>query len=76
MTFGAQKRDIIAELGCGRVLNIVHAMTIDAGRYVRVALLGQGGTMNAFLVDVVDRARVQRAVGFIGWTYQRRPCVA
>ena len=56
MALGAQQRSIISELDCCGILNIMHTMTINAGRHVEVAKLGQGVAMHAILIGVIDRA--------------------
>ncbi len=40
MALGAQIWRTITESSCGWVLDIMNAMTIDACRHIRVALLG------------------------------------
>jgi len=56
VTLGAQVGCAVSE-GCRcRVLNVVNAMTVNTGRYVQVAFLGQGGAMNTLLVGIIDGA--------------------
>ena len=56
MAFGAKEGCAVAEGDGGGVLNIVHAVTVNTGRHIRIVFLGQCIAMYACFVCVVNAA--------------------